>query len=53
MIHVGAAKYDIISVYLPKRQCRKDVIMSEFWCSVASMVLGYFMYLGVKAIFKK
>ena len=27
--------------------------MREFWTTVGAMVLGYFMYLGLRAIFRK
>lgn len=31
----------------------KEVRMQETWVTIASMVVGYLMYLGVKSIFKK
>jgi len=30
-----------------------DIEMREFWVTVGAMVLGYFMYLGVRSMFKK
>ena len=32
---------------------RKEKGMREFWTTVGAMVLGYLMYLGIKAISKK
>ena len=31
----------------------KEVKMSEFWRTVGAMVLGYFMYLGLRSILRK
>ena len=30
-----------------------DIEMREFWVTVGAMVLGYFMYLGVRSMFRK
>lgn len=32
---------------------RKEKTMREFWITVASMVLGYLMYLGIRSMGKK
>lgn len=32
---------------------RKEKGMREFWTTVGAMVVGYLMYLGIKAISKK
>ena len=34
-------------------ECGRENTMREFWVSVGAMVLGYIMYLGVRAIFKR
>lgn len=57
---------DIQNRILPMRICdntlafakegaveRKEKGMREFWTTVGAMVVGYLMYLGIKAISKK
>ena len=49
----GLEKYGIILSQSSKRTKQKGNDMREFWISVGAMVLGYFMYLGLKAIINK
>lgn len=41
------------TMFVNQRKERKEKTMREFWITVASMVLGYLMYLGVKSMGRK
>ena len=41
------------NMFIKKDLKWKDPYMREFWTTVGAMVLGYFLYLGVSAIFRK